>query len=207
MSDPINQNEVINLEQIKPQPLTLSTISLVFGILSFIMIPFCGLVSLVTGIIALVKINSSKGLLLGKGKAITGICLGIWSVLRMPVLAILAAMLLPALSKAKLGARDAFCSSNLKCIGLGVLQFADDHNNMTPTSTEELRKYVGDDEVMHCPLCLTSKYDLLPSAKGVDLSQMQNPSKTPIAICTNHSGVDIVLYADGHVETQPKKQE
>ena len=129
MSESNNENEVT----IKPQRLenlTLATVSLVFGILSFLMIPFCGLVSLITGIIALMKINSSKGVLQGKGKAIAGIILGVWSIVRILILAILAAILLPAaLSVAREKAREVTCVNHLKVIGLSTLLFTEDHND------------------------------------------------------------------------------
>jgi prepilin-type N-terminal cleavage/methylation domain-containing protein len=48
------------------------------------------------------------------------------------IIGILAALLLPALSKAKGRAQRANCISNLKQISLGVLMYADDHNQRLP---------------------------------------------------------------------------
>ena len=112
MSELNNENEV-TIQPRRLENLPLATVSLVFGILSFIMIPVCGLVSLITGIIALVKINSSNGVLHGRGKAIAGIVFGVWSIVRLSVLAIiLAAILLPALSVARDRAREISCMAN-----------------------------------------------------------------------------------------------
>ena len=129
MSETNNENEVTFKPQ-RIESLPLATVSLVFGILSFIMIPFCGLVSLITGLIALVKINSSKGVLQGKGKAIAGIILGVWSFVRFEIsFIILAVMLLPALSAARNTARKVSCAYNLRMIGEGIFQFANEHND------------------------------------------------------------------------------
>ncbi len=51
------------------------------------------------------------------------------------IIAILAALLLPALSSAKNNARRTTCMNNLKQISLGVRLYAGDHNDMTPVVT------------------------------------------------------------------------
>lgn len=48
------------------------------------------------------------------------------------IIAVLAALLLPVLSKGKLRARQSQCSSNLKQIGLAFHAYAHDHNNRYP---------------------------------------------------------------------------
>ena len=50
------------------------------------------------------------------------------------IIGILAAMLLPALQKAREGARRATCQSNLKQIGIGVLMYAQDWDEFFPRS-------------------------------------------------------------------------
>lgn len=209
----LNNEKGATIKPKRLENLPLATVSLVFGILSFIMIPFCGLVSLITGIIALVKINSSKGVLQGRGKAIAGLILGVWSIVRLSVLAIiLAAILLPALTVAKSRAREVFCMNNLKKIATNAFQFAEEHNDTFPASMEELMDYMKKSdsnftEDLHCPMDVTSKYDFIPSAKGIELSKIENPATTPVVICKNHPNMEIILYADGHVETKKTKVE
>ncbi|MDQ0288203.1 DUF1559 family PulG-like putative transporter [Oligosphaera ethanolica] len=88
------------------------------------------------------------------------------------IIAILAAMLLPALSKAREKARSISCSSNLKQMGLGLLQYLDDGDARFPmgmtqkwngtTGTRRWydllnKNYYGDDNVRFCPSNTTIK--------------------------------------------------
>ena len=85
------------------------------------------------------------------------------------IIAILAALLLPALSAAKQKAWSARCNSNLHQIGLGMRMFADDNNEYYPESggyvkwntidahtgkpswSEQIFSYVGNTNVFNCP--------------------------------------------------------
>ncbi len=51
------------------------------------------------------------------------------------IIAILAAMLLPALAKAKQKGQSTVCFNDLKQVGLAMLMFADEHDDMIPRGT------------------------------------------------------------------------
>ena len=85
------------------------------------------------------------------------------------IIGILAAMLMPALSKAKQKAWAIACTSNLRQIGLGMRMFADDHSEFYPKSGSNIRwnpanpdastngwmqqiiTYTSNTNVYHCP--------------------------------------------------------
>ena len=78
------------------------------------------------------------------------------------IIAILASMLLPALNKAKETAKMATCINNLKQLGLAVNMYADDNNEMSPGSYDQVTNkawatqlvdssYVTNKSILHCP--------------------------------------------------------
>jgi len=81
------------------------------------------------------------------------------------IIAILASMLLPALSKAREKARAISCVGNVKQLGLGYIMYTDDNNGRFPINEPHVAgddiklewwcgriyEYVGDEKVFVCP--------------------------------------------------------
>ena len=108
--------------------------ALVLGILVFVTCGITALPAIICGIVALVKISGSNGLLKGKGMAITGLVLpGVFVVL-LPVFAILAAILMPALSRTKGIAQRVVCGTNLKGLSVAMVVYANFNDDKLPTA-------------------------------------------------------------------------
>ncbi len=77
------------------------------------------------------------------------------------IIAILAAILFPVFARARENARRASCGSNLKQIGLGILQYTQDYDERMPrndsgstgvgTWVDTLQPYIKSDQLFVCP--------------------------------------------------------
>ena len=124
--------------------------SLVLGILGLLSCGLTALVGLVLGIIALVKIKKSEGQMGGEGLAIAGIVVSGLFLLMLPIGA---AMLLPALAKAKERAQSINCANNAKQLALAVKMYSADNNERLPAAAswcDAIQTYLGSPRPYQC---------------------------------------------------------
>ena len=188
----------------------------VVGILSCITAP----VGLVLGFLAHSRIRQSQGRLTGSGLATTGIILSVLALFTS--IAIVAALLLPALGKAKQRAQTIHCVNNMKQLALAAKMYAMDNNDMLPSATNwcaDLNQYVGSaSSVFDCPQADSSQGHYAFNAKLSHISETNitgrvvmlfeteggwNASGGPEMLMTNsrHGGKIVVGFTDGSVET------
>ena len=115
------------------------------------------------------------------------------------IIAILAAILFPAFARARENARRASCQSNLKQIGLGIMQYTQDFdekvpsclaNEWTRTLSSYVQPYIKSTQVFQCPSDSASQTNppsygynyayLAPNGpvNAVSIAQIQQPSQT-----------------------------
>ena len=189
---------------------SLSTTSLVFGIISFIGVPLCGLIALFTGFNSLGKINRSNGELSGKGMSIAGIIFGFWSIVR---IIIIVTILLPALVKAREKSGEVICINSLKIIGIATLIYASDHGDKLPASIDDLiaGKYLNQDQKYHStstkiiPSNAKDEYKFQPAVINKMPAGSNEQLHIPLIICNKHKYHDIILYVNGRVEQRLKQ--
>lgn len=206
----------------------LAITSLVLGVLGAVSCGLTALVGLVLGIVALVKINKSQGRLSGSGLAIAGIAVsGI-----LLLVAITAAMLLPALARAKSKAEQIQCVNHVKQLAVSVMLYANDHDGRLPDADrwcDQIQVYLGNaaQSVLLCPAGNPADrchYALNAGLSGAELNRLGNPAQTVLFVETEggwntsggpellatpsrHRGPRVVGFADGHVETVPASRE
>jgi hypothetical protein len=138
-----------------PQPKSgLSVTSLVLGILSIIPCSIlAGVPAVVTGHIARSRAKKQPELYRGAGMALAGLIMGYFSIglSLVAIPAMLAAMLLPALAKAKQRAQTVSCVNNMKQLGLAARLWSGDHTNMFPPNFSAMSNELLMTQVLICP--------------------------------------------------------
>jgi len=131
----------------------LAIASLVCGICGLLTCGISALVGLVLGLVALNKTKKGTGQSGGSGIALAGTIVSAVFAVLIPVFVILAAMLLPALSKAKERAQTINCVNNLKQLALGIRIYSGDNKDQFPpaaTWCDAIKTNVGSDRVFKC---------------------------------------------------------
>ncbi len=93
------------------------------------------------------------------------------------IVAVLAALLLPVLARARERARIVTCTSNEHQLAIAVLIYAQDHDETFPTG--DWQGTLGGGEVLRCPTTASlQSYGLTMQLDGAALGQVRDPVKT-----------------------------
>ena len=119
------------------------------------------------------------------------------------IIAILAAILFPVFARARENARRASCSSNLKQIGLGNIQYTQDYDErMVPFNqnwTETLQPYLKSEQIMVCPSASNTLKSYTYNAElgdvGSPLAAIPLPSQSPMFVDAYGVGVTATFTA------------
>jgi prepilin-type processing-associated H-X9-DG protein len=194
--------------------------SLVLGCLGLLTCGITSLVGLVLGIIALVRISKSNGQVGGQGIALAGTIVSAAFLLLAPIPA---ALLLPALAKAKQKAQSIQCMNNVKQLNLGLIMYAYDNKNLFPAGTnwcDALGPYIKNAQTFHCPQGKPGQrchYAFNARLVGHEMKDVQAPAQTVLIFETDggwnlaggrellsakprHARAYAVGFADGHAE-------
>jgi prepilin-type processing-associated H-X9-DG protein len=196
----------------------LAITSLVLGILGAFTCGVTALIGLILGIIALVKIKNSRGALGGNGLALAGTIVSAIFVFMIPIFA---AMLLPALAKAKQRAQAVHCMNNVKQLSLAVRMYAADNKDQYPPATnwcDTLQSQVGSTNPFHCPADFSGgrcSYAFNARVGGAEVGNVDpntvvifeakggwnvSGGKELVPANSRHGHLTVVGFADGHVE-------
>ena len=205
-----------------PKTSGLAVTSLVLGCLGIFTCGITAVIGLVLGIVALVRINKSKGQLGGQGLALAGTITS--AAFLLIGVAFGAALLLPAFARAKSKAESINCLNHVKQLNLALMMYADDNKQELPAGTnwcDALKPYLaGNSNVFICPQGAPGArchYALNAQVAGHSTKDIQSPAQTVLVFeCDGgwntsggrellpakprHINAYTVGFADGHVE-------
>jgi hypothetical protein len=202
----------------------LAVASLVLGILGLFSCGATALVGLILGIVSLVKVKKSNGALGGQGLALAGTIISAAFLLMLPIWA---AMMLPALAKAKQRALTIQCVNNTKQLALAVRIYSGDNNDHFPQATnwcDAIKTDVGSEKVFQCPA--GDATERCHYAYNARLAGMEQKSINPSTVllfetgggwnvsggpelmlhASRHGRLYIVAFADGSVQQMTSSQ-
>ena len=110
------------------------------------------------------------------------------------IIGLLAALLLPALNSAREKGRRVACAANLHQIGIGLLAFAADHDNHTPTADNNSTNALGTNRYWSDELVndgyLTAKVFQCPDDRRIPAGPSNPKSPCSYAICVGTGNSD-----------------
>ena len=109
-------------EPITPKTSGLAIAAFILGILGFFSCALTAIPAIICGIISLIKIEKSGGRITGKGFAIAGIVVPVFS------FALMVLLLMPALSKVRAQAKQAVCLNNIRQLSLAWLIYYNEND-------------------------------------------------------------------------------
>lgn len=191
--------------------------SLVLGILGIFTCGISAIAGLILGIVAMVKIKKSDGRLGGNGLALAGTIVSAVFLLMLPIFA---AMLLPALAKAKEKAQTILCMNNMKQLSIAMRMYATESQNQLPpaeTWCDAIKPHVNLPQAFQCPAANDGQRSHFAfNAKLGRLNYDHVPPDTVVLFETQggwnvhggrelmlqnsrHGGTFLVAFADGSV--------
>ena len=134
----------------------------------------------------------------------TGLVTGIICIVMIPIIAILAAILLPALQMARTTAQATACTSNIKQIELGCMQYASNHNDQLPPNLKALEQVGINGNVLICPAVRNDKSgisaDYIYYGSGLKTSNLDSRTILITDSAKRHGPYFNIGFGDGHVE-------
>ena len=183
-----------NASQVNRKTSVFAIVSLVLSLLIFI--PLTGLVGLILGIIALVKIAKNKEELTGKGLAIAGTIIGGIRAILLPFFIIAIFSTMPIIYQARNAALETQETSNLRQCGIALYHFAKDNDGNLPEELSELieKDYLAKDDISE-EFINNIEGIYIYHTPGANLYELNSDD----ILVENHK-YNIFLYVDGHTD-------
>lgn len=206
----------------------LAIASLVLGICGILTCGLTAIIGLILGIVGLCAINKRAEQLKGKGLAIAGIITSAIGIVLIPIMAILMALLMPALSSARTQAMNMVSMTYAKQICLAMAMYCQDNEGSFPPAenwTDALNEYIGDKKILTSPFAPEAgrAWAMNEHLEGWKLSDIKQPYQVVLVFearldsspagglellpeGTQERKCYVIGFVDGHIECVPPER-
>ncbi len=206
----------------------LAIASLVLGICGIFTCGLTAIVGLILGIVGLCAINKRAEQLKGKGLAIAGIVTSAIGIVLIPFIAILMALLMPALSSARTQARRTVSMTYVKQICLATAMYCDENEGRFPPADNwpvALNEYIGDKKILTSLFAPEAgrAWAMNEHLEGWKLRDIKQPGRTVLIFEVRFNSPPaggrellperprgprgyIIGFVDGHIECVPPER-
>jgi hypothetical protein len=147
----MNEPQPFPTSPTEPPRTSLAITSLVLGILSVACF-IAGIPAIITGHVARGRARREPALYGGEGFALAGLIMGyIGIALAVVMIPLMAALIWPALAKAKGRAQTVQCVNNMKQVGLAARMWSSDHNAKFPPDFLSMSNELSAPRILICP--------------------------------------------------------
>ena len=132
----------------------LAIASLILAIFGFLTCGFTAIIGLILGIVALCAIKKNAQQLKGQGLAIAGIVASAISIVVVPFITIMMAILMPSLARARTHAMTAVSLNKARQICTAMMIYCEENDGRLPPTDNwpaALIEYIGDEKILESP--------------------------------------------------------
>ena len=206
----------------------LAIASLVLGISGIFTCGMAAIVGLILGIVGLCAINKRAEQLKGKGLAIAGIVTSAIGIVLIPFMAILLAILMPALSSVRTQGMTAMSMNKAKQICFAMAMYCDENDGRFPPADNwpaALNEYIGDRKILTSPFAPEAgrAWAMNAHLEGWKLSDIKQPYRVVLVFesrfnstpaggrelfpeCPRGRRGYVIGFVDGHIECVPPER-
>ena len=203
----------------------LAIASLVLAVCGFFTCGLTAIIGLILGIVAICAIKKRADQLKGKALAIAGIVVSAVSIVLIPFIAILMAMLMPAFAHARMQAKNVVSMNQAKQICVAMIRYSEENDGRLPQVDNwpvTLPPYLGDGVILESPFAPHAGRVWAMNAylDGRRLRDIKQPARTVLIFEAGPGGPPaggrellsngprgrkgyVIGFLDGHVEIVP----
>lgn len=174
------KSEAVPLTTVKTSGLAIA--SLILAVCGIFTCSLTSIPALILGIVGLCTIKKNAQKLKGQGLAIAGIIVSAISIVVLPFIAIMMAILMPSLARARSHAMTLVSQNKARQICLAMMMYCEENDGRFPPADNwpvALNEYIGDEKILESPFAPHTgrAYAMNTQLSGLKLHEIRQPNR------------------------------